>query len=169
MANGKNLMPFIIKWEGGFVNNPLDKGGPTMKGVTLKTYQKYYGSNKTVEDLKKISDDEWYTIFKVGYWDPCKADQIKSQSVANIIVDWAYNSGVKTAIKNVQKYLGVVADGIIGPKTLGALNNIHPRTAFDSIKKLREDFYKRIVKNNPSQSIFLKGWMNRINDLKFEE
>lgn len=169
MANGKSLMPFIIKWEGGFVNNPYDKGGPTMKGVTLSTYQSFFGKDKTVDDLKKITDAEWFQIFKKGYWDPCKGDKIKSQSVANIIVDWAYNSGVRTASKHLQRYLGVVVDGIIGPKTISALNSKNPKDAFYALKKSREQFYRNIVAQNPLQGRFFRGWINRLNDLKFED
>ena len=91
MANVSKLVPFILKWEGGFVNDPDDLGGATNKGITLSAYETYCyrkGYPKpTVECLKNISDATWMDILKTLYWDKWKADQIVNQSVANILVD----------------------------------------------------------------------------------
>lgn len=169
MANCKLLIPFILTWEGGYVNNPADKGGPTNKGVTLTTFRQYYGASKTVDDLKKITDEQWGHIFKTGYWDKCKADQISSQSIANIVVDWAYMSGVSTAIKGVQRLLGCKDDGIIGPKTLAAINGYRGQMQlFYDIQRTRMDFYYNLVAKRPQNRVFLKGWLNRLNALKWE-
>ncbi len=162
-------MPFLLKWEGGFVNDPVDAGGATMKGVTLATFRKFYGANRTIADLKAITEEQWLHIFKVGYWDKCRADEIKSQSVANAIVDWAYNSGPATAAKKVQTLVGVTVDGVIGPKTIAAINSFPPRTIFNHIKNSRTMFVESIVRNKPSQAKFLSGWKNRINALTFVE
>ena len=167
MADAKKLIPIIKKWEGGYSNNPLDKGGPTMQGITLATYKKVFGYDKTAEDLKKITDIQWATIFKKYYWDICKADYILSQSVANILVDWVWMSGA-SVIKKVQKILSVPTDGIVGVNTLAAINTENPRELFDKIVKLRKSFYEDLIKRNPSQKVFLNGWMNRLNSFKFE-
>jgi lysozyme family protein len=53
--------------------------------------------------------------------------------------------------------LGVVQDGIVGTKTLSALNAEDPRTLFDRIKKERELFFNNIVKRDPTQKRFIKG------------
>lgn len=169
MANYKKLVPFILRWEGGFSNRVEDAGGPTNKGVTLTTFRQYYGASKTVDDLKKITDEQWGHIFKTGYWDKCKADQINSQSIANIIVDWAYMSGVSTAIKGVQRLLGCKDDGIIGPKTLAAINGQRDQMKlFYDIQRIRIDYYYSIVAKRPANRVFLKGWLNRLNALKWE-
>lgn len=85
MAYVNKLRPFILKWEGGFVNDPDDLGGATNKGVTIGTYRQYRASKKlpepTIEDLKNISDEEWTEIFKKFYWDRWKADKINNQSI----------------------------------------------------------------------------------------
>lgn len=168
MADAKKLIPFLLKWEGGFVNDPADAGGATMKGVTLATFRKFYGPQMGIEDLKRITDEQWLHIFKTGYWDKCGADKILSQSVANALVDWAYNSGMATAAKAVQKIAGVTMDGMIGNQTITAINSWNARKLFDAIKSARIQFIENIVKNKPSQGKFLKGWMNRINALTFE-
>lgn len=163
------MKPFILKWEGGFVDDPLDRGGATNKGITIGTFRNFYGKDATVEQLKNITDEQWLHIFKCGYWDKWKADDIANQSIAEIVVDWAWASGTGTSIKQVQKILGVSVDGIVGNDTLTAINTADQRDLFDRIHMKRIRFVEDIVKRNPSQARFLKGWKNRINSLTFSE
>lgn len=167
MADYTKLVPIIKKWEGGFVNDPDDSGGATNKGITLKTFRSFYGQNKTVEDLKNISDQQWIHIFLNGYWNKCQASNINNQSVANIFVDWAWGSGPGTAIKQVQKIVGTDVDGIVGVKTLDAINSKDPKTLFNAIKKARIEFVENLVKQRPKDAKFLQGWKNRINSFSF--
>jgi lysozyme family protein len=167
MADAKQLMPHILRWEGGFVNDPRDAGGATMKGVTLATFRKLYGATATVAQLKAITDAQWLHIFKTGYWDKCLGNEIRSQSVANAIVDWAYNSGPAVAAKKVQALVSVPIDGAIGPKTIAAINAADPRQLFGRIQQSRTAYVEAIVRNKPSQGVFLAGWKNRINSLTF--
>ncbi len=168
MAEVNKLVPIILKWEGGFVNDPLDKGGATNKGVTLATFQRVFGKNKTVEDLKKITDEQWMTILKKFYWDKWKADFIFNQSVANLLVDWVWTSGVH-GIKIPQQILGVQVDGVVGQKTIDAINKSEPSALFKKIWIARRDFFNRIVERNPTQQRFIKGWLNRLNDFKYKQ
>lgn len=173
MANVDRLVPHILKWEGGFVNDPDDLGGATNMGVTYKTY-KLYCSRKgrpvpSVEQLKKLTKEEFTDILKSMYWDACKGDQIQSQSVANAIVDWAWNSGTYTAVKEIQQKLGLKADGIIGNITLAELNSRSPLPLFGLIQQARLAFLDRICKARPANNKFLRGWHNRVKSLYFEE
>ena len=171
MASVEKLAPFILKWEGGFVNDPDDLGGATNKGVTLSTYMQYCRKKgypvPTVERLKNLSEQEWTEILKTMYWDRWKADQIENQSVANIVVDWIWASG-NYGIKIPQKLLGVTVDGIVGPKTIDAVNSRNPRELFDMIKIARFDFIEDICRKRPANNKFKRGWLNRINDFVFE-
>lgn len=169
MAKAELLKPFILKWEGGFVDDPLDRGGATNKGITIGTFRNFYGKDATVEQLKHITDEQWLHIFKSGYWDKWKADDIENQSIADIVVDWAWASGTVTSIKQVQKILGVAVDGIVGNDTLTAINTADQSSLFDKIHSRRIEFVENIVKRDPSQARFLKGWKNRINSLTFSE
>lgn len=169
MAKAELLKPFILRWEGGFVDDPLDRGGATNKGITIGTFRNFYGKDATVEQLKNITDEQWLHIFKSGYWDKWKADDIENQSIANIVVDWAWRSGAATSIKQVQKILGVAVDGIVGDDTLTAINIAGQRSLFVKIHNRRIEFVENIVKRDPSQARFLKGWKNRINSLTFSE
>lgn len=165
MAQAKLMIPFLKKWEGGFVNDPDDKGGATNMGVTLKVYQKYFGKDKTAEDLKNITEDEWVTIFK-EYWNPWKADDIKNQSIAQLVVDMGWMSGTKTAIKKVQECLGTKADGIVGPKTLALLNKLPSAGVFRKLWVMRYNWLNQIAKSGNNKK-FLRGWLCRLNDIKF--
>ena len=165
MAKAKILRPFILSWEGGYANVPGDKGGPTNKGVTIATFQKIFGKDKTVEDLKKMTDDQWLLVFKKYYWDRWKADEINSQSIANLLVDWVWGSGYY-GIKIPQKILGVTVDGIVGKQTLGAINSYpNEKELFNKLWQERYDYFHRIAKG--SNKKFLKGWSNRLNGIKY--
>lgn len=163
MADYRILKPFILKWEGGFVNDPNDSGGATNKGVTLATFRRYKGEDATVDDLKAITDEEWTNIYKTMYWDKFRADEIASQTVANLCVDWLWMSGTK-AIKYVQRLIGADEDGIVGKQTLALLNAKGDGLVLP-IYNYRKDFYHRIVASRPSQKRFLRGWINRLNAL----
>lgn len=167
MANPIILAPFIRKWEGGFAKHPADPGGATKWGVTLNTYRSYYGAYKTESDLKNMTEDQWNNIFIRGFWDKALATQIVSQSVANMLVDFGWNAGMKTAIKTIQRILGTTPDGIMGPITMGFINRANARDLFNKLTEARKKYYKNLVLMKPSMSVFYKGWINRVNDLKF--
>lgn len=134
-----------------------------MKGVTLATFRQFYGANKSVEDLKRITDEQWHTIFKKGFWDKCKADEIKSQSVANLLVDFAYHSGPVTALKKIQAIVGTSVDGISGPKTIAAINKQCKTDLFGKLWNERESYLKKLG----NYSVFGKGWMNRLQGIGY--
>ena len=167
MADYFAFAPKLLRWEHGFVNDPADSGGATQDGVTLSTYRRYYGQDKTVMDLKHMTREQWNHIMR-RYWDFCKADQIHSQSIADIIVDWYVNSGF-VALKKVQKILGVEQDGKFGPITIGAINSRSAKCLHCQIKDARREHYENICRVNPSQCKFLNGWLNRLTDYVYED
>lgn len=173
MAEVKMIVPHILKWEGGWTNDPDDLGGATNKGVTFKTYKLYRRQRglpiPSIGDLRRLTDDEFTDILKTMYWNPCKGDFIESQSVANAIVDWAWNSGAGTAVREVQKVLGVKADGIFGNMTLSAVNSQSPLPLFGRIQQARIAYIDRICKSRPANQKFRNGWYNRVHSLQFDD
>lgn len=188
MAKIENIIRHILKWEAGVTyneldlrqlyakatrkgwsNHPLDRGGPTMCGVTLNTYKTYNKAkglpNPTVAELKALTYDEWKGCLKM-YWDYCKADKIENQSIANLVVDWYWGSG-KAGIKLMQKAIGVYADGVIGRKTLAALNKEDTQSTFDAIYAARAYHFHRVALNY-NLNIFLNGWLARLADLHYQ-
>lgn len=187
MANFDLYAPTLMRWEaripkhpegltaaelfeyakkGGWVKDPVDKGGATMVGVTIGTFRTYFGRSRTEKDLRNITYPQWRLIMK-RYWDKCKGDDIENQSIAEIFVDWHINCGV-TAIRKFQSFFGLRVDGIVGPQTLGCLNSPNREVIFNRIQTARESHYRRIVINDPRQSKFLAGWLNRNNYFTFK-
>ena len=169
MAKFEILFPYILKVEGGFVNDPADAGGATNMGITLKTYAAYCAEKglkkPTIADLKKIDNEVVAEIYRTRYWDKWKAADIKSQKVANIVVDWYINSGV-VGIKKAQTAIGTLADGVVGKMTIAAINAANPDDLFVKLCNARVEHYNNIVRRNPSQRKFLKGWLNRLDIIK---
>lgn len=170
MAKIEKLAPIISKWEGGFVNDPADKGGATNMGITIGTWKSVgYDKNKDAKidekDIKLLDKKDFESVL-LKYWNKWKADEIKNQSVANILVDWYWGSG-KWGILIPQRLLGVTDDGIVGKMTIGRLNEMNQEQFFNKIVEARKKFLNDIVKNNPSQKRFIKGWLNRLADFKY--
>ena len=171
MASVELLAPFILRWEGGFADDPDDLGGATNKGITIGTYTHYrklkgYAA-PSVWELKNITDSEWMDVLKTLFWDKWCADEIASQSVANILVDWVWASG-SHGIKRPQRLLGVKADGIVGKQTIAAVNAMDAAALFKMIKDDRAKFIDEICKARPKNEKYRKGWMNRINAIRYE-
>lgn len=172
MASVEKLAPFLLKWEGGYVCDPDDMGGATNMGVTIETYRAYCRKNglphSSLSRLKKLSKSTWMDILNSMYWDRFRGDNIESQSVANICVDWLWLSGT-VAIKRVQEIVGVKVDGIVGAKTLAAINNRSPLPLFGTIKQARKEYIDEICAKRPKNEKFRRGWMNRLNDMMYED
>jgi len=165
------LAPIVAKWEGGYVNDALDKGGATNMGITMETW-KHVGYDKNNDkiinekDIKLLNKNDFKAVLK-KYWDKWKADEIINQSVADILVDWYWGSG-KWGIIIPQRILGVVQDGVVGSKTICAINAQDQKLFHAKIFEARVKFLNDIVKSNPSQKRFIKGWLNRLNDFKYK-
>lgn len=167
MADYKELIPIVKKYEGGWAGN-IDGKTCTNQGITLETFRRYFGRAKTCNDLRKITDDQWEHIFIKGYWSKWKADSIESQAIANLLVDWVFTSGLY-GIKYPQGVLGVKVDGVVGEKTLAAINN-HPdkKHLFKLLWERRKKHFESIASKNPSKKKFLRGWLRRLDAFKYE-
>lgn len=187
MAQLEKLIPFLIFWETGIqdptlsndnlfakakargiANDPADRGGATMVGVTIATYRDYCKRKRlptpSVPSLSKLSYSEWLEILKTMFWDRWQADHIADQRVAEMLVDWVWTSG-SYGITIPQKLLGVKADGIVGRKTLYAVNSRNPAELFESLRLERIAYTNRICQLRPANAKFRSGWLRRINSL----
>lgn len=149
--------------EGGYVNHPEDKGGPTNRGITLATFRRYIKSNATITDLKNITNEQVKVIYKRGFWDTVHADELPG-GVDYAVFDFSVNSGPKRALKYLQMALQEMGlykgniDGLIGPQTLKAVNAADRVQLINRLCDLRLKFV-RGLSNFPT---FGKGWERRI-------
>jgi peptidoglycan hydrolase-like protein with peptidoglycan-binding domain len=159
-------LEFTLKWEGGFVDHPLDLGGPTNQGITQDTYNTYRIAKglrtKEVEFIEKVEVRE---IYSQRYWKPSEADSM-ILPLAIVHFDTAVLFGVRGAVLFLQEALGVGVDGNFGPQTESKLRaNNNKGTALKIIEG-RIDYHHRRVSENPPQKVFLQGWLNRANALR---
>lgn len=175
MADSRQLSKFVLSFESSkYTNHRSDRGGPTKYGITLATWKKVgYDKNGdraiTAEDIKLLTEDDYNRVFKLNYWDACWGDHIKNQSVANLLIDFAYNSGVSRAIRHVQSLVGAKQDGIMGPATLSAINDFKQGqwVLFDKLKVDRIAYLHEIAKNDPKQEPNLSGWLRRNKHIEY--
>lgn len=155
---------FTRKWEGGYVNHPKDPGGATNKGVIQTNYNVYRDQKHLPrQSVKHISEAEANEIY-FKYWKGAKCEQY--QTPLNVVMfDTAINFGVVGAIKLLQKALDLNPDGVFGPLTTAALKKVNHYLLSLLVCALRIRHRYERVAAKPSQSVFLRGWLNRDNSL----
>ena len=129
----------------------------TMKGVTLITYRRFFGSSKTKEDLRQISHNQLAHIYKTGYWDSCKCDDLPP-GVDLSVFDGAVNSGPARSARWLQCAVGAGQDGVIGPKTLMKAEAMQPVSIIHEICNTRLAFLKSLG----NWTVFGRGWGKRV-------
>lgn len=140
----KKALDFVLKWEGGYVNNPHDKGSATNKGITQYTYDNWLKSKgNRLNDVKNISNEEVEEIYYRNYWQRSGCEKM-SPKFAVLAFDTAVNMG----LARVNQFLKA-AQWKYPEKFIAA----------------REAKYREFAQFG-NQKIFLKGWLNRLNDLK---
>ena len=161
-ANFFKSLEMVLHHEGGFIDHPSDPGGATNKGITHKTYADFLGRPlEDVSELKNIPEEHVQLIYKNGYWDKVKGDQLPS-GVDFCVFDWAVNSGPGRAAKALQKAVSVAQDGAIGPRTLEAVKEFDPEDLVEQITKDRIEFYKSLN----TYSTFGRGWLRRAKETR---
>lgn len=157
-------LQFVLKEEGGYSNNPRDRGGPTNYGITQSTYNAY-----RYRSVQKITPEEVKDIYLKGYWeDACcdKLDELGYPKLAEAVMDTAVNCGSGSARLMLQRALFVRTDGVIGPVTLGAVKLHNEQQLVEAFLEQRERRYRDIVNLHPDQVEFLPIWLGRIKRLK---
>lgn len=171
MASFDKFEKKILKCEGNkFVVDPDDDdGGATNSGITLRTFRMIFGKDKTVEDLRNLTQAQWRQVYKGYFWDKCWGDMIKNQSVAEIFVDWCIHSGIDK-IKLVQGMVDTTQDGIMGPKTLAAINAADQEILHRQIKLTRATRALNQIVSQPNRKYkYFDGWFNRFIYYKYSK
>lgn len=150
----------VIQLEGGFRlhKNP---GEPveTYAGIYRKAYPTWEGwsyidRGKTppTELVRRFYYENFYQHL----------EDIENPIIRFAIFEFGVNAGLKKAIKIAQAVVGTSPDGIIGPKTLSALNSVEPDDFIKSYLIARIKHYLDIVNSDPKRyGLYLRGWLNR--------
>ncbi len=161
----------VLKSEGGYVNHPKDPGGETKYGIAKRFFPN--------EDIKNLTIARARELYKKHYWDPMNLEGMNDESLVLHIFDFGVNAGRRRSIRMIQGIVGAVPiDGISGPITKGRINSFTPIekvldgrnqtfSALDLFKEGRMNYYKDLANRKPELSVFLKGWLNRIEHTKF--
>lgn len=152
----------VLRREGGYVNHPRDRGGPTNYGITQKTLDAL-GIKKSVSELAEY---EAHGIYTAEYYLKPKIHLLPDE-FQPIAFDMAVNHGPRKSIRMIQECVNnklldnlLEVDGIMGPKTADACKFI----SVNDVALLRIKTYAEIVHLNPSQSAFIVGWINRASE-----
>lgn len=177
MANFKLAYQVGRVNEGGYSNHKADKGKETYSGVARAFWPNWKGwtiidavkKNRTIKTGEHIKNAELegllFNFYEDNFWKKIKGNDINDQKVANIFYDWTLTSG--GAIKQVQKAFNQNADGVVGPKTIAAINTMSGKEAHELIKSVRANYYNNLVKADPDNAVFIKGWLNRTNSFVY--
>lgn len=181
MANFDLAYEITAKNEGGYANDPNDRGGETYCGISRKIWPNWAGwfivdahkplkSNQIIED--ETLKQHVKNFYKTNFWDKCRLDEFLNFNISACVFDFAVTSGTVNSIKAIQRatnYLNsnsnLIVDGAIGPKTIVAVNAYKsPKALNNTFNWYRADFYNNIVVNDKTntQWKFKNTWFNRI-------
>ncbi len=192
MASFNQAAEIVLGHEGGYNDNKYDKGNyvcsnlkwvkgsypyycdsgtmyfvGTMRGIAAPNYARYIGRVPSQAEMRALPRHVALEIYKKDFWDNIKADQIKSQEVATLFFDAKINQTgysvyeMQRACNDLGSNLSV--DGVVGNKTITAINSHNYRILHDQYKERRRDKYYEQVRLYPSQEVFLKGWLARLD------
>lgn len=183
MSDFTKCITHTLRYEGvsenspGLVDHPSDRGGITKYGISYEfvkntgntnLFDMNFDGKLTKEDIRNLTFDAALEAYKLYFWDYYFLDDIEDNRKAFLIFDASVNHGYKTATKLIQRALNssgyqLSIDGIWGPKTKASLVDCPVEDFIKNFQEKRRALYKAIVKNNPSQNVFLKGWLRRVD------
>lgn len=152
----------IARHEGGYVDDPADSGGETKYGISKAAHPG--------EDIAAMTRERAVEIYWRDYWKPHEIDRMPGR-VGEKFFHTVVNMRPALAVTILQRALRAATgepladDGVMGPKTRGALNGVTARGVTEALlvafRSEQASFYRTLAREDPSQEKFLKGWLNR--------
>lgn len=165
MGRFEECLAPVLKYEGGFSAHPDDKGGATNYGITQTVYDKYRKEQKKpVQSVKLIDGFEVHAIYRENYWKPSRAAYLQSP-LDLVVFDTAVNFGVGRSNQFLGEVFGFEALTIWNLEVSKIIHHVDPSKVALGIIALRMEWRGRRVVQDPTQAVFLKGWLNRDRDL----
>jgi len=156
----EKVLKKVLELEGGLKlhKNPTENF-ETYAGIYRKAHPEWDGW-KYIDKGLKPPFELVKNFYYENYWKPF--EEVKDERIKALLFETAVNLGVRQTVKLAQKVLGVNVDGILGPKTLSALNSVNPEDFIRDFTLARVAFYTALANKNPKKySIYLRGWINR--------
>lgn len=153
-----SCLAFVLREEGGFVDDPLDPGGATNLGITLTALSEWRHVAVTKQDVENLTQSEAAAIYRANYWNVIQGDDLPA-GVDLMVFDAGVNIGTPRAARFLQQIVGVTVDGHIGPQTIAAAVAARAATVIDQFATVRADFYRSL----PTFNHFGAGWLARTN------
>ena len=169
----------LLKHEGGFVDDPVDPGGATNFGVSLRWLQSMGDidgdglldgdldgdGDVDADDIRHLGQEEAIHFYKTQWWDRYRYDAIQDTELATMLLSLSVHAGPRAAHKILQKailyFAPVRIDGIIGPLTRASANSVEPDRLKTEFRHETAAFYRLLVRKNSKLTKYLKGWINR--------
>ncbi|MXC88627.1 glycoside hydrolase family 108 protein [Escherichia coli] len=166
----------ILRHEGGYVNDPNDRGGETNMGITIATWRAYAPIDLEIEatssTLRNMTKEQAEIIYYNHYWEPKGFCKLENTKVALMVYDWTITSG--RAVKQIRKMLHdeynnrLIVNNIMDDDMIHCINAVENQEQLLSrIAEIRKDYYRSLTITNgePNAQIkFLNGWINRVDD-----
>ena len=158
-SNYDKCLETILHHEGGYVNHPKDPGGETNLGVTKRVYEEWGGT----KDMKDITVEDVAPKYKKNYWDRVKGDDLPS-GLDLCVFDFGVNEGTGRSAKYLQRMIGTVADGGIGPNTLRALGNYVESEGLEQTIRNFQEARQKYYESLKTFETFGRGWTRRVDE-----
>jgi lysozyme family protein len=159
----RDCLELVLKHEGGFVNHPKDPGGMTNLGVTKKVWEEWIGHPATEKDMRELTPSLVAPMYEMRYWRTSYCEKLP-RGLDLLVFSMAVNAGAGRSVKLLQEAIGVVPDGVIGPRTMIKINEVNPEVIIDLFSEARRNYY-RGLKLFP---VFGRGWLARTDKERFE-
>lgn len=187
MAQFKAAFQITMNNEGGYANNPADRGGETYKGIAKNYWPSWVGwsivdgvlaTQPTCVNSTLAANGALQSLvssfYKINFWNTEMLDSLNDQQTANQLFDIAVNMGPDVASRLLQEGINMLApntltvDGQVGPLTISAANNCNAEALYNAICRLRKNRYEAIIRANPSQAPFANSRYSRIKPYQIQ-
>lgn len=170
----ETLLDALLAREGGFVNHPADKGGPTKYGIRQATLSAWLGRSASVDEVRSLDVETAKAIYRQRYYAGPGIDRLPAE-IREQVFDMGVNHGPRIAVKLLQEVLNLAGfgpideDGALGPETYGAAERAQAQMGpflTNALVEQRIALYRAIVDRDPSQAAFLAGWLARAGQFR---
>jgi len=188
MADFVAALALVLEHEGGYADDPDDRGGETYRGIARRFHPDWSGWPR-VDALKRGTnfprslvgdrrlEEAVAALYRDLYWDPFQGDALPDQSLAQELFDTAVNLGVRRAVRflqdslnllnrNQRNYADLVVDGWFGDKSIDAVRAVvaadgDARFVVRLINAMQAAHYIDVMRNDPTQEKYARGWLTR--------